>query len=70
MATKCVAGVCIYALKISDTPPNMCISGDVRTCELGGSSGSGGSGGLGIETCAKINGGAGGGCNWGGCGPL
>jgi hypothetical protein len=62
-ATKCVGGECIYVLKIANTPPNMCISGDVRTCNLGGTSTEG------IETCAPL-GGTGGGCNWGTCGPL
>lgn len=67
-ATKCVDGECIYALKISQTPPNLCISGDVQTCSLGGAGGSSG-GALGIATCEPISG-SGGGCNWGGCGPL
>jgi hypothetical protein len=62
-ATKCVGTQCIYVLKIANTPPNMCISGDVRTCNLGGTSTEG------IETCAAL-GGSGGGCNWGTCGPL
>ena len=62
-ATKCVAGKCIYALNIAETPPNLCISGDVQTCNLGGSSTEG------IQTCAAVAG-TGGGCNWGTCGPL
>lgn len=64
--TKCVVGECIYTLKISQTPPNLCIAGDIRACTLPGS---GGCSSQGVETCTAVSG-TGGGCNWGGCGPL
>jgi hypothetical protein len=58
-ATICVGGECIYVLKISQTPPNMCIAGDVRVCDLSPTT-------EGIQTCEAL-GGSGGGCNWGPC---